>query len=62
MVGMEGHFPFISGLNAYIIKTPADIQFCEVPGSAGLKDEFGDKGKRISILDGYGIQCTVVLD
>jgi len=62
MVGAEGRFPFISGLNAYIIETPVDIQFCEVPGSAELRDEFGDEEERISILDSYGVQCTVVLD
>ena len=61
-VGMEGRFPFISGLDAYIIETPADIQFCEVLGSVELRDEFGDERKRISVLDGYNVQCTVVLD
>jgi len=46
----------------YIIETPADIQFGEVPGSAELGDEFGDEGERIFILDSYGVQSTVVLD
>ena len=54
-VGAEGCFPFISGLDAYIIETPADIQFCEVSGSAELRDEFGDEGEWISVLDSYGI-------
>ena len=54
-VGAEGCFPFISGLDAYIIETPADIQFCEVSGSAELRDEFRDEGEWISVLDGYGI-------
>jgi len=54
-VGAEGCFPFISGLNAYIIETPADVQFCEVLGSAELKDEFRDEGEQISVLDGYGV-------
>jgi len=54
-VSMEGCFPFISGLDAYIIETPADIQFSEVSGSVELRDKFGDKGKKISILDGYSI-------
>ena len=61
-VGAEGHLPFISRLDAYIIETPADVQFCEIPGSTELGDEFGDEGKRVSVLDGYGVQCTVVLD
>jgi len=54
-VGAEGCFPFISGLDAYIIETPADIQFCEVLGSTELRDEFGDEGEQISVLDSYGI-------
>ena len=61
-VGAEGHFPFISGLDVYIIETPADIQFCEILGSAELRDEFGDEGERISVLDGYSVQCMIVLD
>jgi len=54
-VGAEGCFPFISGLDAYIIETPADVQFCEVLGSAELRNEFGDVGEQISVLDGYGV-------
>jgi len=61
-VGVEGRLPFVSGLDAYIIETPADVQFCEIPGSAELGDELGDEGERISVLDSYGIQCMVVLD
>ena len=30
-VGTKDRLPLISGLDAYIIETPADIQFCEVP-------------------------------
>ena len=55
MVGVEGCFPFISGLDAYIIETPVDVQFCEVSGSMELRDEFRDEGKRISVLDSYGV-------
>jgi len=62
MVGAEGCLPFVSGLDAYIIETPADIQFCKIPGSTELGDEFRDEGKRVSVLDGYGVQCMVVLD
>ena len=61
-VGTKGRLPLISGLDAYIIETPADIQFCEVPGSVELGDEFGDEGERISVLDGYGVQSAIVLD
>jgi len=61
-VGMESRLPFISGLDAYIIETPMDIEFCEVLGSTELRDEFGDERERISVLDGYGIQRTIVLN
>jgi len=62
MVGAESHLPFISGLDAYIIEAPTDIEFCEVLGSTELRDEFGDERERLSVLDGYGIQHAVVLD
>jgi len=55
MVGAEGCFPFISGLDTYIIETPVDVQFCEVSGSTKLRDEFRDERKQISVLDGYGV-------
>ena len=61
-VGVEGHFPFISGLDTYVIETPSDIKFCEVPGSAELGDEFGDEREGVPVLDGYDIQRAIVLD
>jgi len=61
-VGTEGCFPFISGLDAYVVKTPSDIKFCKVLGSMELGDELRDKGKRISVLNGYSIQYAIVLD
>jgi len=61
-VGAEGHLPLISGLDAYVIETLADIQFCEISGSVKLGDKFEDEGERIFILDSYGVQSMVVLD
>ena len=61
-IGMEGCFPFISRLDAYIIEAPADVKFCEVFSSVELRDEFRDKGERISVLDSHSVQCTIVLD
>jgi len=61
-VGAKGCLPFISGLDTYVIETPSDIKFCEVPGSAELGDEFRDERERVPVLDGYGIQHTIVLD
>ena len=62
MVGVEGCFPFVSGLDAYIIETPVDVKFCEVSGSTELGDEFGDERERVPVFDGYGVQRAIVLD
>jgi len=59
-VGVEGCFPFVSRLDVYIIETPADVQFCEIPGSAELGDEFRDERERIPVLNGYSVQYMVV--
>ena len=61
-VGVESCLPLISRLDAYIIEAPTDVEFCEVLGSAELRDEFRDKRERVSIFDGYGIQRAIVLD
>jgi len=61
-IGVEGCFPFISGLDMYIIEAPVDIKFCEVFSSAELRDEFGDERERISVLDSHGVQHMIVLD
>jgi len=62
LVGAESCLPFISRLDVYIIETLADVKFCEVPGSTELGDKFGDEGEKVSVLDGYGTQCMIVLD
>jgi len=61
-VGAEDRFPFISGLDAYIVETPSDIKFCEVLGSAELGDELGDEEKRVFVFNHYSIQRVIVLD
>jgi len=61
-IGTEGCLPFISGLDMYVIETPSDVKLCEVLGSMELGDKFGDKGEGVPVLDGYGIQCMIVLD
>jgi len=62
VIGAKDYFPFISGLDMYIIKAPADVEFCEVFSSVKLRDEFRDEGERISVLDSHGVQHTIVLD
>ena len=61
-VGAEGHFPFISGLDVYVIETPADVKFCEVSGSAELEDKFRDEREGVPVLDSYSVQRMIVLD
>ena len=61
-VGIEGRFSFISGLDVYVVETPSDIKFCEVLGSTELGDELGDEGKRVFVLNSYGVQYVIVLD
>jgi len=61
-IGAKGCFPFISGLDVYIIEVPANVEFCEVFSSAELRDKFGDEGERISVLDGHSVQHAIVLD
>jgi len=61
-IGMEGCLPFVSGLDLYVIETPSDVKLCEVLGSAELGDELRDEGEGVPVLDGYGIQRTIVLD
>jgi len=55
MIGAKGHFPFISGLDMYIIEAPANVKFCEVFSSTELRDKFRDEGKRIFVLDGHSV-------
>ena len=62
MIGIEGRFPFISRLDVYIVETPANVKFCEVPGSTELGDKFGNEKEGILVLDDYSIQCTIVLN
>ena len=62
VVGVEGHFPFISGLDMYVIETPSNIKFCEVLGSMELEDKFRDKREGVFVLDSYSIQHAIVWD
>jgi len=61
-ISMESCFPFVFGLDTYVIETPSDVKLCEVLGSTELGDEFRDEGEGVPALDSYGIQCVIVLD
>ena len=62
VVGAEGCFLFISGLDTYIIETPPDVKLCEVFGSTELGDELGDEEEGVLVLDSYSVQHAIVLD
>jgi len=61
-IGLEGHLPLVSGLNADIIKTPTDIQLGKVSSSAELGHEFRDQWEGVFVLDCHGIEYTIVLN
>jgi len=46
-VGPEGSLPFISFLYPDIVEAPSDIQFCEVLGSAELRNQFRNQWERV---------------
>jgi len=50
-VGAEGCFLFISRLDTYVIETPSDIKFCEVPSSTELGDEFRDEREGVPVRE-----------
>ena len=50
VIGAKGHFPFISGLNTYIIEAPVDVEFCKVFSSAKLRDKFRDEEKSVIVV------------
>jgi len=61
-IGPEGCLPLISGLNADVVETPANVQLGEVSGSTELRYEFGDQWEGVLILDHHGVECSVVLN
>ena len=62
LIGLEGRFPLISGLNVDIVETPTNVQLGKVSGSTELQYEFGDQWEGVLILDRYGVECSVVLN
>jgi len=61
-VGVEGRLSLISGLDLYVIETLSDVKLCEVLGFAELGNKFRDEGEGVPVLDGYSVQCAIVLD
>ncbi|KAG6892218.1 hypothetical protein C0993_004517, partial [Termitomyces sp. T159_Od127] len=49
-VGPEGSLPLISLMNAHIVVTPLDIQFCEVLCPSEVIDELRNEGEEVAIL------------
>ena len=61
-IGPEGCLLLISGFNADVVETPANVQLSEVSGSVELRYEFGDQWEEVLILDHHGVECSVVLN
>src|SRR5712671_5228596 len=59
---LEGCFPFVTFADTDVIVTLADVELCEVTRSLELIDEFWNKRKGSSILDGDIINGAIVLD
>jgi len=43
LIGLKGHLPLVSGLDADIVETPIDIQLGEVSSSIELGHKFRDQ-------------------
>ena len=60
-VGVEGCLSLVSGFNGYVVETPIDIQYSEVPSFTKLRHELGDQWQWILILHHHGVKSPVVL-
>jgi len=60
-VGPEGGLPFVSFLYPDVVEAPLDVQFCEVLGSAELRNQFRNQWERVLVFHSHGIQRAVVL-
>jgi len=61
-VSSESRFPLIAFLHSDIVKTSANIQFCEILGSSEFGYQLWDKWQRIFVFHSHGIEHAVVLN
>jgi len=61
VVDIEDSLLLVSGLDAYVVETLANVQFSEILGSVELQYEFRDKGQGILVLYYHGVESPIVL-
>ena len=59
--GDKGGFPLVFFMNADVVIVPPDVEFHEEDGILHVVDEFWDEWQRVRILNGVGIEISVVL-
>ena len=57
----KGSFPLVFFMNADVVIAPSDVEFREESGILHVVDEFRDERQRVCILNGVGIEISVVL-
>src|ERR1700722_7565645 len=60
--GSESGFPLITFLNADVVVSPLNIEFCVVLGFNKRIDHWWNGGYRVSVADSHSIKFTVILD
>jgi hypothetical protein len=61
VVSTKRRLPLVTLLHSNILVPPSHVELGEEFCTAKLIYQFRDKGKRISILDRDGVECTIVL-
>ena len=57
----KGGFPLVFFMNVDVVIAPSDVEFREESGILHVVDEFRDERQRVCILNGVGIEISVVL-
>ena len=59
--GNKGGFSLVFFTNVDVVIAPSDVKFHEEGGILHVVDEFRDEQQRVCILDGVGVEISVVL-
>ena len=57
----ECHFPLVFLPNANVVITPLNIKLREQCGVLHIVDQLWDKGERIPIVNGVGVEISIIL-
>ena len=57
----ECRFPLVFLPNMNVVIIPSNIKLCEQSGVLHIVDQFRDEGERISIVNGMGIEISIIL-